>query len=310
MPRKPRLEAPDLLYHVIGRGIERKEIFSSGDDYLFFLKTLGKILNDTGTKCFAFTLMTNHFHLLIKSSSIPLSSIMRRLLTTYAIYFNKKNHRAGHLFQNRYKSIICEEDSYLLELIRYIHLNPKRAGIVKTMTELNSYPYSGHIAIAGKKNYSWYDSSDVLSFFGKQKNAAINKYLQFIKDGIDMKTDARFSGGGLKRSLNYPDIYPKEKQFYDDRILGSGDFVLTLLSDNDKSITKAGENIDDIIKRVAKDNNITHGQITSRSKSTNLSKARAEIVKLCTTNLKMSFAEVARHLNVNRSTVTRLARRK
>jgi REP element-mobilizing transposase RayT len=112
------------------RGIERKKIFDGDADRDHFLHRLGEIIQETGTICFAWSLMPNHFHLLLRTSSIPISTVMRRLLTGYAIWYNRKHRRYGHLFQNRFKSILCQEDAYLLELVRYIHLNPLRVGLV------------------------------------------------------------------------------------------------------------------------------------------------------------------------------------
>jgi putative transposase len=150
MPRQPRLDAPGLLQHVMARGIERTKIFSDDKDRRSFLDRLATVLNETQTQCYAWALIPNHFHLLLRTGKTPLSKVMRRLMTGYAVTFNKRHKRSGHLFQNRYKSIVCEEDPYLLELIRYIHLNPLRAGLVKDLKELDKYPWSGHSAILGK----------------------------------------------------------------------------------------------------------------------------------------------------------------
>ena len=152
MPRQARLDAPGLLQHVMARGIERRKIFWDDQDRQSFLERLALILDETQTQCYAWALIPNHFHLLLRTSLMPLSKVMRRLMTGYAITFNKRHKRSGHLFQNRYKSIVCEEDSYLLELIRYIHLNPLRAGLAKDLKELDKYPWTGHSAIMGKKN--------------------------------------------------------------------------------------------------------------------------------------------------------------
>jgi REP element-mobilizing transposase RayT len=152
MPRQARLDAPGLLQHVMARGIERRKIFWDDQDRQSFLERLALILDETQTQCYAWALIPNHFHLLLRTSLMPLSKVMRRLMTGYAVTFNKRHKRSGHLFQNRYKSIVCEEDSYLLELIRYIHLNPLRAGLAKDLKELDKYPWTGHSAIMGKKN--------------------------------------------------------------------------------------------------------------------------------------------------------------
>jgi REP element-mobilizing transposase RayT len=143
MPRKSRIDAPGALHYIIGRGINRQEIFSDKTDYRNFLDRLGEILGETKTSCYSWALISNHFHMLLRTGDAPISTVMRRLLTGYAITYNRRHCRCGHLFQNRYKSILCQEDPYLLELVRYIHLNPLRAKLV-----LITEPWAG-IPIAG-----------------------------------------------------------------------------------------------------------------------------------------------------------------
>jgi REP element-mobilizing transposase RayT len=134
----------------MARGIERRDIFRDDKDRKSFLDRLAIILEETQTQCYAWALIPNHFHLLLRIGPIPLSKVMRRLMTGYAVTFNKRHKRSGHLFQNRYKSVICEEDPYLLELIRYIHLNPLRARLVQDLKELDNYPWTGHSAILSR----------------------------------------------------------------------------------------------------------------------------------------------------------------
>jgi len=138
----------------MARGIERRKLFRDDKDHTSFLERLANILEETQTQCYAWALIPNHFHLLMKTGATPLSKVMRRLMTGYAVTFNKRHKRSGHLFQNRYKSVICEEDPYLLELIRYIHLNPLRAKLVSDLKELDKYPWAGHSAILGKRKNS------------------------------------------------------------------------------------------------------------------------------------------------------------
>ncbi|MBW2570617.1 MAG: transposase [Deltaproteobacteria bacterium] len=134
----------------MARGIERRKIFWDDKDRASFLERLALILEETQTQCYAWALIPNHFHILLRTGATPLSKVMRRLMTGYAVTFNIRHRRAGHLFQNRYKSVICEEDPYLLELIRYIHLNPLRAKIVEDLKALDKYPWSGHSTILGR----------------------------------------------------------------------------------------------------------------------------------------------------------------
>lgn len=224
MPRQPRLDIPDVLHHVIVRGIERRDIFAEDADKERFVASLSALLTKSATKCYAWALMSNHLHLLLMPTRVSLAETMRRLLTGYAVYFNRKYQRCGHLFQNRYKSILCEEDPYFLELVRYIHLNPLRAGMVSDMNGLGSYPWSGHAVLLGKRAMEGQETDEVLTRFGNTRARAVRGYWQFVADGIVTGHRQDLVGGGLKRSQ--PDCMEiKEIAAFDERILGSGGFV-------------------------------------------------------------------------------------
>ena len=169
MPRKARIDASGALHHVIGRGINRQEIFSDKTDYLNFLERLGDLLVETKTSCYAWALIPNHFHLLLRTGNAPVSIFMKRLLTGYAVNYNRRHQRFGHLFQNRYKSILCQEDTYLLELVRYIHLNPLRAKIVADYKSLGRHSFCGHIVILGRRRNDWQDTYYILRLFGDKE---------------------------------------------------------------------------------------------------------------------------------------------
>ena len=168
MPRKARIDAPGALHHIICRGIERRRIYRDDSDRQDFLNRLGPIIRETRTTCYAWALLPNHFHLLLRTGDVPISIVMRRLLTGYAVRFNRRHRRCGHLFQNRYKSILCQEDAYLLELVRYIHLNPLRAKMVPSMGELDHYEFCGHGVILGKHQKEWQDVDKLLGMSGVQ----------------------------------------------------------------------------------------------------------------------------------------------
>ena len=172
MPRGKRLNIAGGVYHLYTRGIERKEIFKDNKDKEEFLSRLADALDKTKSSCYAWALMPNHLHLMLRTGKGSLSDIARSLLTSYAIYFNARHKRRGYLYQNRYKSVLCQEDIYFQELIRYIHLNPLKAKIVATITQLDNYPWAGHSVIVGKKERSWQDINEVLLCFGKQKRQA------------------------------------------------------------------------------------------------------------------------------------------
>jgi REP element-mobilizing transposase RayT len=167
----------------MGRGIEKRKIFFDDQDRLDFINRLEKLVKEDSMDIYAWALLPNHFHILCKTKRRPLSSIMRKLLTGYAVKFNRRHRRYGHLFQNRYKSILCEEEPYLLELTRYIHLNPLRSGIVSSLEELNHYSWTGHSAIMGIVEASWQDTETVLGYFGRRKKESRSGYKKFMEEG-------------------------------------------------------------------------------------------------------------------------------
>ena len=129
--------------------------------------------------------MPNNFHLLLKTKNRPLSSSMRKILTGYIVNFNRRHKRYSHLFQNRYKSIVCREDVYLKKLVRYIHLNLLRGGVEKDMNGLNRSPWTGHFPLLGEVERKWQDIGYVLSFFGN-KSVCKKNYYKYVKEGIDL----------------------------------------------------------------------------------------------------------------------------
>jgi len=186
MPRQSRIDAPGALHHIIARGIEGRKIFEDDQDRHDFVKNLGLILEQTETACYAWSLLPSHFHLLLRTGPVPVSTVMRRLLTGHAVRYNRRHQRQGHLFQNRYKSILCQEETYLLELVRYIHLNPLRARLVSDLDQLEQYPFSGHGVIMGKQERPWQSSEELLRYFGKKTDSARCKYREFVDKGIHM----------------------------------------------------------------------------------------------------------------------------
>jgi REP element-mobilizing transposase RayT len=200
MPRQARLDSPGTLHHVIIRGIEKKKIVSCDQDRQDFVARMGTIALETETSVYAWALMTNHAHILLRSGPSGLSRYMRRLLSGYAISYNRRHRRHGHLFQNRYKSIVCEEDSYFKELVRYIHLNPLRAKLVDNLTKLDRYRYCGHSVLMGRVKNDWQDRDYVLEWFGSKEGEAKRAYRRFVKMGIDQGHRSDLTGGGLIRS--------------------------------------------------------------------------------------------------------------
>jgi REP element-mobilizing transposase RayT len=241
MSRKARIDAADALHHVIVRGIENRAIFEDDYDRNDFLERLGQIVLQTHTRCFAWALMPDHFHLLLKTDGSSISTVMSRLLTGYAVRFNRRHKRNGHLFQNRYRSILCQADAYLLELVRYIHLNPIRAKIVSTLQALDRYRFSGHSVIMGKHRQDWQSVDRVLGSFDGEISRARRQYREYVGAGINQGRRPELIGGGLVRSSGgWAAVRLLRKSGTvlrsDERILGDSNFVKEVLE-------KAGESL-------------------------------------------------------------------
>lgn len=181
MARRPRIHFPGALYHVITRGNRRQGIFLDEKDLKKFVAYLVDYKCRHPFRLYAYALMKNHLHLLVEVEEIPLSRIMQSLLFRYTRYFNRRYGEVGHLFQGRYKAIVCDKDTYLLELVRYIHLNPVRAKIVKKPED---YVWTGHLSYLGRGGDDLIDEGFVLGQFSRNRSLARRRYRQFVWEGI------------------------------------------------------------------------------------------------------------------------------
>lgn len=309
MPRHARIDVPGLLQHVIVRGIEQRDIFLDDDDRHLFLERFAKLLRETGTDCLAWALMSNHFHLLIRPGQEGLAVFMRRLLTGYAVVFNLRRQRAGHLFQNRYKSIVCQEEPYLLELVRYIHLNPLRAGLVKSIDELEHYPWSGHHVIMGKDGLDRQKTDEILSLFGRNRESARRAYREFVVDGISKGRRDELVGGGLRRS-SARDGETDNLQAHDARILGNGEFAEGLCQNvAPPPLPRPGITLAELVRLVTEKLGLKEEALKQRDRRADLAEARAAICFLAVRRHGFSGAVVATALNITRSGVSVATRR-
>jgi REP element-mobilizing transposase RayT len=183
MPRGPRIDFPGAVHHVYARGIEKRNIFLDDSDRIFFLEKVGANLPRWGIRCHAWALMPNHFHLLLQSTEGKLPSFMLCLLTVYSRYFNSKHNRVGHFFQNRYKSPIVGKTAYFREVVRYIHLNPFRSGIVPSVEELGDFLWTGHRRIVKGGYPDWQNTEMVREEFGGESAGSgwVRTYLDFLE---------------------------------------------------------------------------------------------------------------------------------
>jgi len=320
MPRKSRIDAPGALQHVIGRGIAHQEIFSDRVDYEDFLDRLAEILSESNTSCYAWTLMPNHFHLLLRTGSASISRVMQRLLTGYVVKYNRRHGRFGHLFQNRYRSILCQEEAYLLELVRYIHLNLLRAKLVSGYKGLCRHPYCGHGVILGIRENNWQDVKFVLRLFGDKEGSARKKYDEFVREGIKQGKRSDLTGGGLLRSQGgWAEVKATrrtgEYQKGDERILGDGDFVDKVLSQAEERfeerhrLRSEGYDLDKLIERVGELMSISPEEMTERGKERRKAEARAILCYWGADCLGISQMELAKRLKLTQPAVSQAVRR-
>ena len=315
MPRKSRIDAPGALQHVIARGINRRRIFRDDADKVNFLDRLGVLLKDSGIRCYAWALLDNHLHLLLRTGSVPISTLMRRLLTGYAVSHNLRHRRSGHLFQNRYKSILCQEEPYFLELVRYIHLNPLRAKIVADMDQLDQYPFCGHSVLMNRHGNQWQDTDYVLTRFAKSVAVARGRYRQFVEKGIALGRRRDLMGGGLVRSaggwsavkqLRRQKAYAKG----DERILGEGSFVETALAQaqeaflNKYGLQAQGFDLPKVVQRVGEVLGMSREEVLEAGKRPKTVRARSLLCYWAAVPLGISMTTLSARLHISVNAVS------
>jgi putative transposase len=323
MPRGPRLDAPGALHHVMVRGIERRLLFHDDTDRADFVARLAEVVRRTELILLAWALLPNHLHLLVRTPPAPsgrpyrpvLPAAMRRLLTGYAGAFNRRHKRVGHLVQNRYRSTLVEEDSYLLELVRYLHLNPLRAGVVRDIAALQRYPWSGHSAILGRIDRPWQASTEVLAQFGTGQPAARRRYRDFVAAGEARGRRAEFQGGGLRRSAGgWREVAAlrrgREHWAADERILGSGAFVEAILREAEPPNAswpppQALAALPVVFRQCADLWGVELRELQHGSRRRRVVQARAVVATLAVVHLGLPAAQVARQLAVTPAAVRR-----
>jgi putative transposase len=286
MARKPRIHFPGAVYHVMIRGNSGLPVFFGDTDRSRFYLILQETIERFDYRLHAFCCMENHIHMAIQVGDIPLSRIMQNLSVRYTAWINHSRQRAGHLFQGRYKAILVDTDSYLLQLVRYIHLNPVRAGIV---TNPEDYRGSGHLAYLGIETLPWLTTSFVLSLLSKDMSGL--KYREFIAEGTTEDQRQSLHSGNC-----------------DGRFLGSENFVRGILR-------KACEpeqrqvSLQDIIREVCSDYGIPASQLMVRGKVRPHSEARAVAALLVRESENLSLAALGKVLNRDSTAMSQAAQR-
>ena len=317
MPRQARLDVPGTLHHVVIRGIEGRLIVDDEKDRGEFVSRLGNVAMETETRIYAWALMTNHAHILLRSGPAGLPKLMRRLLTGYAVTYNRRHFRHGHLFQNRYQSIVCDEDSYFQELVRYIHLNPLRAKVVNNLLELDHYPWCGHGVIMGYIKQEWQDSDYVLSWFGKREGEARRVYRRYIEEGLNQGYRPELIGGELIRSSGGWSAVltlrrSRGRLEGDQRILGNEDFMENVLKDSASEVTnrfastKRKNGIQGIIDAACRREGINITELRMGSRRGRIPRVRSEIAIQLLREYGIPLAQIARELGVSTSAISKL----
>ena len=282
MPRKPRIHVPGAFYHVTLRGNHRQDIFFSPNDRWLFDEIVAEVLDRFHARLHAYCWMTNHVHMLIQVGDMPLGRLMLRIASRYARKLQARLHTTGHLFERRYHAVLVDVDSYLLELIRYIHLNPVRAGMTESPQD---YTWSSHHAYVGTRSEPWVTTQFALSMFHHDLSVAINTYQRFVLAAIASTRPSPLQ----QCNLNDP------------RILGSDTFIASLMKTAWQP--KSRKTIEQLLEEACDQFSIERQALLSSGKQRHLTFARAWIAHQAVILGISSLAQVARLLNRNEATL-------
>ena len=286
MPRGPRVDFPGAVHHVYARGIEKRVIFLDDNDRLTFLERVGSNLGRWGMRCFAWTLMPNHFHLLLRSDEGRLSTFMHCLMTGYSMYFNERHRRVGHLFQNRYKSPIIGKSDYFRDAVRYIHRNPLRSGIVRSLDELDNYFWTGHRRIVRGGYPEWQDLDALQLEFGG--GGAEDRWVSTYREFLGMPAP------------------PAQETVREE--------VLSPLLDSgfcpDPGSSGSYETFSCILHQVSAVRGVPVEEVLGGSRRYDAVDVRRQVTKICRERMTVTLSLLARWLGINEKTATYLLKSK
>jgi putative transposase len=284
MARKPRLHVDAGIYHVMLRGNGGQAIYFDDDDRHHFYLLMQQGVARYGHRIHGFCLMNNHVHLVIEVGAQPLAKIMQNLSFRYTRWVNKKHKRIGHLFQGRYKAILVDRDNYLLELVRYVHLNPVRAKLVR---QAHLYRWSGHRAYLGREILPWFTTEWVLGQFGTRLGTSRKRYEIFVREGYGEGRRDEFHCGGDD----------------DGRVLGDDRFTQRIL--NKPVIAPRHVTLDTLIQTVCREYKLTEKALASAGRERARSGARSVVGWLAQQHGQVTLTEVAKRLDRDVTTLSR-----
>lgn len=311
-----RLDHPGSLHHVMGHGVGDEYVLGTDADRGSFLARMDFLGPSMDFKVYAWALMPNHYHLLIEVGSHKLHEIMHRLLGGFSKSFNRRHDHRGHVFMSRFKSILVCRDEYLYELVRYINLNPLRAGLVDNLSDLAEYPWTGHRGMIHGAEHLWHDVKTVLGAFGMDYDVSRGAYLSYLSAGIaDGKSDLLESGNlRIGRSgvvVEKGSRSDQRRYDYVGTVLGSREFAVESalnLDDRRRQTRSRGQEhseVEAIIERICNQYSIDRNRLKGRSKGGPVSAARITAARLLF-EAGISKADISRRLNLAPSSITRL----
>lgn len=276
----PRPGAPGLTHHVMARGIERRTLFFDDEDRRALLQRLDRVLGAAGVACYAWALMPNHFHLVVRSDAVPISRLMARIQTSYALSFNRRHDRVGHVFQNRFRSRLVEDDADLVGLVRYVHLNPLAGGVVRSLGALERHRWGGHAALMGRVVAEpFHATKAALDLFGAEQASARAALAAWMREG-------------WHRGL------PAEPLEPDEPARSSAPLLLS----------ESGE-WEGIVSRVCARFRIPPGELLASARCRPAVRARAVLIHLAVDRLGLPLREVATRLAMSPGAASRAAAR-
>ena len=293
MPRPPRLHVPGGVYHVILRGNHREPIFDQPADRDVLDALVAETLSRYGARAHAYCWMSNHVHLALQVADAPLGPIVRRIAGVYARRIQQRLPTTGHLFERRYRSVLVDADTHLLRLVRYIHLNPLRAGLVADPAD---YPWSGHRAYLGLASIPWLTTDFTLRLLGTNRNSARRAYARLISSGGDPGDSARFSRG----------------MSADTRVLGDDGFLARVTTTRKRvpQTSSARPTLEQLVAAAAKEAGCTVEALASASKARALADARCHVAERALAAGVASISEIARRLNRSHSSLIEALQRR
>jgi len=287
MARKPRLHCPGGLYHVILRGNAGQDVFFTTADRQYCYDLLAEGVPRFGYRVHAFCLMSNHLHLALQAGASPLSGAMQNLSFRYTRYLNTRLKRVGHVFQGRFQAFLVDQDRYGLALVRYIHLNPVRAGLVR---RVSAYAFSSHRAYLGREALPWLTTDWVLGQFGSREKVARERFAAFVEAGRGEGHMPLFYGGQD-----------------DSRVVGEGDFLKGVMKPSERPVKRPA--LARLVDHVCQTCGLKPADLRAPGRNRQAAQARTLVAWLAVQARSCTIAEVARYFSRDPSTISHLVAR-